>query len=87
MSRIFREIPVSVDISDRDAHELSDCMAKLKLIYEELGDNHGYAVFAQIFGDEESEFRFYLTGQILTPDKARRIGDILTEDGNAVDAP
>jgi len=87
MGRIFREIPVFTYGLDQEAHELSDCMEELKLIHEELGDNHGYSVFAQIFGDTESKSRFYLTGQILTPDKSRRIRDILTEDGNAVDAP
>lgn len=78
MSRIFREILVSVETAP-DAHELLDCMAELKAIHEELGDNHQHSVFAQVYGHLESQTKFYLTGKILTPDQAHRIKAILSE--------
>ena len=78
MSRIFREILVTVAPAP-DAYELRDCMAELKSIYEEQGDNHQHSVFAQVFNHSESDDKYYLTGKIITPDQGDRIRAILAE--------
>lgn len=78
MGRIFREILVTAELKP-DAHELLDCMDELRAIHEQFGDNHGYAVFAQVWGCENVTTQFYLTGKILTPDQAHRIKAILAE--------